>query len=482
MMICVNCKSPLRPGAKFCGKCGEKVVVERRCSNCNNLLEADEIFCTECGTRYDDNIYTEKQVQGFIDEPGQSSAVKLASCCVNTIKGKMAIIDDTLYFIGSDKEYFHINETDNFIGSVSLDDKRGKAKVILDKSNFFQTIQSEKTRLEVDRLHAWNGKLYFSAIAQSIGGDKGIFSDGDHLYGIFSFCPKSNKLELVKIASDKFYESIRVFFCDNMAYYLNFMDKETRMHWIETFEAKFGGQNCGYSLGEKFGQVLVTYDLATSQETRSFMPMLAEKDWEDSENGSGEIVEQWHNPIFYNGYIYTSIRSLGMRGYSLRFPVHNPEKYEFLPSKTIVKNDFVSGLHLFAASGDVIILQRSNREMIAISQSTLCPIDGFEVEYNFIDFLPDMWQVYGENYLVCPETNNNCAYVIDIKNTRHHERSGGKDLYKDVYDNIYYNNNIYAFGRGYERNGKYHDKLVLYLIPWDKWLLRCIKDFARPLF
>jgi len=120
----------------------------------------------------------------------------------------------------------------------------------------------------------------------------------------------------------------------------------------------------------------------------------------------------------------------------LRFPVHNPEGYEFLPTNAIVNNCIVNGLYMFAAFGDVIILWRSDKKIIAISQSTLCPIDGFEEEYR-IDCSPKYWQIFGENYLVFPEREYSRAKVFDIRNAQFFT-TAPRDLYKKIYDNIYY--------------------------------------------
>jgi hypothetical protein len=51
-MYCTNCNNKLPDGAKFCGKCGTKVVVQRYCAQCGTLLAIDDIFCTECGTKF----------------------------------------------------------------------------------------------------------------------------------------------------------------------------------------------------------------------------------------------------------------------------------------------------------------------------------------------------------------------------------------------------------------------------------------------
>ncbi len=480
MMICVNCKSPLRPGAKFCGKCGEKVVVERRCSNCNNLLEADEIFCTECGTRYDDDsnagmqVQKTTQAQKATNEASQSFPLKTESCCVNTIKGKMAIIDDTLYFIGSD------SAANGVIYSVSLNNG-GKASVVLNKEKLFPVFAKHVIQLNINRLHAWNGKLYFS-IEVHFDKEKRIFGDVYYFNSIYSYCPKTDERKSVRpVSGDNYGNHRQVFFCDNHAYYLGDMDEETGKQWIKALEAKFGNQKGLYYWKEdcyKNAHVLVTLDLATSQESRSFMPMVAERDWRGNENGSGEIVKEWNNPIFCNGYIYIST---GIKGdHSLRFPVNNPEDYEFFPIGIIILNSYGSnntGVHLFASSNDVIILPNSYSELIALSQATLCPIDGFQKhEYRWID--SDSWQIYGGNYLTCRDYSVDYAKVFDIKKAKYLGGTDWRYCSEEMYDNVYYNNNTYALGKIYGSGG------VLYRIPWDKMFKKGtnIEEFGQPLF
>ena len=47
---CTGCNEQLKPDAKFCGKCGTKVVIQVKCVSCNALLGDGDAFCTECGT------------------------------------------------------------------------------------------------------------------------------------------------------------------------------------------------------------------------------------------------------------------------------------------------------------------------------------------------------------------------------------------------------------------------------------------------
>lgn len=105
----------------------------------------------------------------------------------------------------------------------------------------------------------------------------------------------------------------------------------------------------------------------------------------------------------------------------------------------------------------------------------------FLLSHLILQLTPKYWQIFGENYLVFPEREYSCAKVFDIRNAQFFT-TAPRDLYKKIYDNIYYNNFIYALGRGYERKGKYHDKLFLYRNPWDKAFKTNITDFVQPLF
>ncbi len=47
---CAKCTKPLKPGAKFCGECGEKVPV-RACAECRKELGPGAKFCAGCGAK-----------------------------------------------------------------------------------------------------------------------------------------------------------------------------------------------------------------------------------------------------------------------------------------------------------------------------------------------------------------------------------------------------------------------------------------------
>lgn len=47
--VCLNCKQPLTPGAKFCANCGTPVQTKKFCPNCGTQVDSSAKFCTNCG-------------------------------------------------------------------------------------------------------------------------------------------------------------------------------------------------------------------------------------------------------------------------------------------------------------------------------------------------------------------------------------------------------------------------------------------------
>lgn len=50
-MNCPKCNKPLRPGAKFCTACGQKIESAEACPECGAELRPGAKFCTRCGTK-----------------------------------------------------------------------------------------------------------------------------------------------------------------------------------------------------------------------------------------------------------------------------------------------------------------------------------------------------------------------------------------------------------------------------------------------
>jgi len=47
--ICVNCKSEVPDGHKFCPACGQSIATEKKCVSCDEVLPIDFSFCPHCG-------------------------------------------------------------------------------------------------------------------------------------------------------------------------------------------------------------------------------------------------------------------------------------------------------------------------------------------------------------------------------------------------------------------------------------------------
>ncbi len=46
---CPSCGKALRPGDRFCGKCGQRL--EYACAACGTAMKTEDVFCAKCGTR-----------------------------------------------------------------------------------------------------------------------------------------------------------------------------------------------------------------------------------------------------------------------------------------------------------------------------------------------------------------------------------------------------------------------------------------------
>ncbi|MEM3397030.1 MAG: zinc ribbon domain-containing protein [Thermoplasmata archaeon] len=49
--LCLNCGNTIKPGDKFCRKCGTKIQVEVYCTKCGTKAEPDDMFCGSCGSK-----------------------------------------------------------------------------------------------------------------------------------------------------------------------------------------------------------------------------------------------------------------------------------------------------------------------------------------------------------------------------------------------------------------------------------------------
>lgn len=69
MKQCLNCKSLIDDGAKFCPECGIKVENVRRCVKCGKEIDEDSIFCPYCGIQQKNNDDTSLKEFTSIESP-----------------------------------------------------------------------------------------------------------------------------------------------------------------------------------------------------------------------------------------------------------------------------------------------------------------------------------------------------------------------------------------------------------------------------
>ena len=48
-LTCEHCGAPVKPGQRFCSKCGASASVS--CSSCGKQIRAGDAFCSSCGTK-----------------------------------------------------------------------------------------------------------------------------------------------------------------------------------------------------------------------------------------------------------------------------------------------------------------------------------------------------------------------------------------------------------------------------------------------
>ena len=63
MTTCKNCGGEIADTAKFCLKCGTKVVRHPFCPNCGTELKPNTKFCPSCGTALDNKVKSEEKAE-----------------------------------------------------------------------------------------------------------------------------------------------------------------------------------------------------------------------------------------------------------------------------------------------------------------------------------------------------------------------------------------------------------------------------------
>lgn len=461
-MLCTKCNSEIKTGKKFCGICGTPAVVpERRCGACNTKLDEGENFCPDCGTKYSEAPAAKSQTSG------KSQVVGSDSVCLFTTKGSMAVIGDTIFFKHNDKIY-----------STSMSNAQ-KAKVLIDRRNFL-SIEDEYEDYPIEKignLNAWNGKLYFY-VNQFCNddGDEAIFGK-NRSTGVFSYCPKTNKLELI----DKLEGCQDAHVVANKAYACRKLNEENAKIWRTSVSEKHGRFSPERDkVDDVCPTIFVTIDLETKQKTEEFMPILTLEDWPDltwATDGKPRARSDWHIPFYNNGYIYTSC--FGALA-PIRYPVGNLEKRQLLKSGLSPCWEGYLRKPL-AACGDVVMMFNYNTDSVDFfSNTTLQTLNTFES--NPISH----WQTYGGNYFVFSKNNGDktsSVYKVDEA-----KLLGSVDVvYSKMVDAIYFNNTTYALGNlclEDEEGEVVYNDLALYRIPWNKMFKADtnLDDFVQPLF
>ena len=91
-MNCPKCNSELRPGAKFCTKCGQKVEEAPMCPQCNAPLKPGAKFCTKCGCKLTSNTTPTPDVETKAPVSTTSNDINMANGRIywNVLPGQIA--------------------------------------------------------------------------------------------------------------------------------------------------------------------------------------------------------------------------------------------------------------------------------------------------------------------------------------------------------------------------------------------------------
>jgi len=69
--VCRQCGNMNPVEARFCGKCGEKLIIEspqtKSCLQCNTVNEINAKFCISCGTPFEQNLCSSCKTENPID-------------------------------------------------------------------------------------------------------------------------------------------------------------------------------------------------------------------------------------------------------------------------------------------------------------------------------------------------------------------------------------------------------------------------------
>ena len=146
-MKCNKCGAELKPRAKFCTICGEKVEVQRTCPNCGKPIKEGVKFCRECGAAVntvDNTSINTEQVKYAAPAPVKSSKNKTAIGIIAAVIAVVVVIgiagaavlpklfssrssgdlamyvkDNSIYLVEGDNEPKEL--TDRFLGASGVD-------------------------------------------------------------------------------------------------------------------------------------------------------------------------------------------------------------------------------------------------------------------------------------------------------------------------------------------------------------------------
>lgn len=128
-LICASCGAALKAGAKFCSKCGAKVIEKRYCGNCGAELDADDRFCGLCGTPVD--------VVGGAEATGKTTSKTAGKAVLKTV-------NDSGYYHGHrPKEIIHVNTPDYYFFVPPNTDEKGISRID-------QNMKGKSTRVHND--------------------------------------------------------------------------------------------------------------------------------------------------------------------------------------------------------------------------------------------------------------------------------------------------------------------------------------------
>lgn len=99
-MNCPKCNSELRPGAKFCTKCGQKIEMLPVCPQCGAQLKANAKFCMKCGFRLMASESSIKSMEAKPSAPYVATDMKVAKGRIywNVQPGQVARVIDEAEF------------------------------------------------------------------------------------------------------------------------------------------------------------------------------------------------------------------------------------------------------------------------------------------------------------------------------------------------------------------------------------------------